>query len=420
MDPITSGEGYAKGNAPLGKALICHADAVAKGMKRQDAAGWVFATVMVAWAEDHGLIPQLLRAEAASDRKTHLANGGSNADWIRHAFTHLAAHPATACLEDPRYSPLTDVDPAEEPIAALLDWWADEAPDLAYPNLPTGPASITGWLLADLLQGLHGDRIAGNAFSQTPWFIADFLCDRTIVPAAATFPGTPLRLIDPAAGAGHLLAWAAIGLHTLYTAGVPGWPPVTAERSVRRILAGVHGVELDPLTAAVARLRLTVVAGALLGRDRPLRLHEIPSWVRPRIAVGNALLAGLGDPNPPGTVLDDTAHYPGILTRGTYHVVIANPPYKVIKDPVVRDAIRAAYHDVCHMQSPAGVPFSKLLFELAIRGDDEPAGLVATPEALVQDPLFDLGDGTRRPPAGTRKRRTKRERAAASAAPEPT
>jgi hypothetical protein len=251
-----------------------------------------------------------------------------------------------------------------------------------------GPASITGWIVADLLQALTGDRIAGNAFSQTPWFIADLLCDRTIVPAASTFTNMPLRLIDPAAGAGHLLIWAAIGLHTLYTAGVPGWPPVSAKQSVRRIINGVHGVELDPLTAALARLRLTVVAGALLG-TAPLRLHKIPTWIRPRIAVGNALLAGLGDPNPPGTVLDDTDDYPGILDRGTYHAVIANPPYKVIKDAAVRDAVRTAYRDVCHMQSPATVPFAKLLFDLAIRGEDGHAGQVAA-APLVQDALFEV------------------------------
>jgi hypothetical protein len=398
MEPITSGVGSDRSNGPLVKALVRRVDALAKRMNRQVAAGWVFATVMVAWAEDHGLIPRFLRAGATSERKAHLRDGGTDAGWIRQAYSHLAVHPATACLEDARYSLLAGTDPGVDALAEFLDWWADEAPDLAYPNPPSGPASITGWLVADLLQGLHGDRIAGNAFTQTPWFVADFLCDRTIVPAAAAFPNAPLRLIDPAAGAGHLLVWAAIGLHQLYTAGIPGWPPVSAKESVRRIIGGVHGVELDPLTAAVARLRLTVLAGALLGSNRPLRLHEIPTWVRPRVAVGNALLAGLDDPNPPGTVLDDTADYPGILARGTYHVVIANPPYKVIDDRATRDAVRAAYSDVCSGQFSAGVPFTKLLFDLAIRGDDKPDGLVATPEVLVQEPLFELVGTTRELP----------------------
>lgn len=390
MKAITGGEGYAADNKPLVKALLRHVDTLAKHMPRQQAGGWVFATVMLAWAGDHGLIPAFLREQAAPYRKEHLRLGGTDVSWIRLAYAHLGAHPSTACLLDPRYSALGDADPAEESVAALLDWWADEAPSLEYPDPEKGPASITGWIVADLLQALTGDRIAGNAFSQTPWFVADLLCDRTVVPAAAAFPNTALRLIDPAAGAGHLLVWASIGLHQLYTAGIPGWPAVSAKESVRRIVNGVHGVELDPLTAAVARLRLTVLAGALLGGDRPLRLHEIPAWVRPRIAVGNALLAGLDDPNPPGTVLDDTADYPGILARGTYHVVIANPPYKVIDDAVVREAVRTAYRNVCHGKFPASVPFAVLLFELAIRGEDEPSGRVATPEALVQDALFEV------------------------------
>ncbi len=396
MEPIISGEGYAPSNRKLVKALLQHVNALAKHMSHKQAAGWVFATVMCVWAEDHGLIPQHLRGEAAGRRKEHLRDGGTDASWIRRAYACLGTHPSTACLLDPRYSPLPEHDAwTWKPLSDLLDWWADEAPDLAYPNPAKGPASITGWIVADLLQTLFGDRIAGNAFCQTPWFVADFLCDRTIVPVAGAFPNRTLRVIDPAAGAGHLLVWAAIGLHQLYTAGVPGWPPVRPEQAVRRIIDGVHGVEIDPLTAAVARLRLTVLAGALLGGSQPLRLHQIPAWVRPRIAVGNALLAGLDDPNPPGTVLDDTADYPGILERGTYHAVIANPPYKTIDDPATREAVRKAYSDVCAGKFSAGVPFTKLLFELAIRSEEGPTGhIAAVPEDLVQDALFEISPAT--------------------------
>lgn len=376
--------GYATANKPLVKTLIKHVDALTEHGPRATAAGWVYATVLIAWAEDHGLIPTHLRTEAQPARKQHHADGGTDATWTRRAYTHLTTHPSTACLNDPRYTALSPHDPHSTHLRALLDWWAAEAPDLNR-AASTGPASITGWLTGDLLQALHGDRINGNAFSQTPWFVADLLCALTLVPAAQTFPDPVLRVIDPAAGSGHLLTWAAIGLHQLYTHGAPGRPPVTAATSVRRIIRGVHGVELDPLTAAVARLRMTVLAGALLG-TYPLRLRTIPAWVRPRIAVGNALLAGMGDPNPPGTVLDDTADYPGILERGTFHAVIANPPYKVIADKTTREAVRAAYKTVCSGQYPAGVPFTKLLFDLAIRGGHGPAGVVAQPRQLG---LFD-------------------------------
>jgi hypothetical protein len=381
--------GYSATNKPLIKALVKHVDTLEMHLPRQAAAGWVYATVLAAWAEDHGLTTQHLRADAAGRRKQHRAGGGTDATWIRRAYAGLGAHPSTACLLDPRHTALTVADPTEAPLTELLDWWADEAPDLNRREDGPGPDSITGWLIGDLLEGLHGDRIAGNAFCQTPWWIADFLCEHTVAPAAA-FPVPTVQVIDPAAGTGHLLVWAALGLHQIYTAGRPGRPAVGPRAAVRRIVNGVHGVELDPLTAAVARLRLTVLGGVLIG-DRPpgrLRLHEIPAWVRPRIAVGNALLAGRGDPKPPGTILDDTADYPGILDHGTYHAVVANPPYKVIKDPVTREAVRAAYKDVCSGKFPASVAFTRLLFDLAVRGgEDRPAGLTAEPE---QFGLFDL------------------------------
>jgi hypothetical protein len=55
-------------------------------------------------------------------------------------------------------------------------------------------------------------------------------------------------------------------------------------------------VELDPLTAAVARLRITVYIAHLMAQAgviaAPLRLTGIPPAVTPRVAVGDALLLG--------------------------------------------------------------------------------------------------------------------------------
>lgn len=375
-------EGYATANKPLTKSLIRHAEAIGRACKPSAANGWVYATVLAAWAEDHGLIPMMLRADARVARKQHHADGGTASEWIRRAYAHLAAHPSTACLTDPRYTLLPASCPAavEGPLGALLDWWAQEAPDFFNPAPATGPSSITGWLPGDILQGLAGDRYDGAAFCQTPWFIVDFLCEHTIAPAAGTFDDLVLHVIDPACGTGHLLVWAALGLFEYYTTGTPKRAPVGPRAAVRRLVQGISGVELDPLTAAVARLRLTVLFGTLLGE--PMRLAEIPAWVRPRIAVGNALLAAQGE-HSIGAILDDTADYPNILDHGTYHAVIANPPYKVISDAVVREEVRRRYRDVCSGKYPASVPFTKLLFDLAIRGDaHEAPGHVGTPEQM--------------------------------------
>lgn len=369
---------------PLARALQRQVDTLAasipdvpEAQRRRVATAWVFTTVLVAWAEDHSLVPMWLRADAERARKEFITQPGQDMrQWLGHAFASLTVHPSTTCLLDPRYNPVTAGTPSEDACRALVDWWSAEAPDLAYEHTGPGPASVTGWLPSDLLQALGDEARDASAFCQTPWWVADLLCDRTLVPAASTFRGETLRVIDPACGGGHILVWVMLGLHHLYTAGVPGWPPMTPAAAVDRVLAGVHGVELHPLTAAVARLRLTVLAGAMLhnaGRiAAPLRLANIPHTIRPRIAVGNALLAGLGDPNPPGTILDDTADYPGVLDRGTYHAVIANPPYKVEKNVVVKDAIRKAYPEVCSGQYPLSVPFTKLLFDLALPESREP------------------------------------------------
>lgn len=373
-------EGYAPANRPLIKALTRHVDALAgNGMPREKAAGWVFASVVAAWAEDHGLTPPRLRSQPAdglADPRARLIS----------SYAQLGVHPATRCILEPAYHPLTG-NPDQAALGDLLDWWARLAPPLSDPAPPAGPSSITGWLVGDLLQALCGDRADGAALNQTPWFVADFLCERTVVPAYRDFPrARAIRVIDPAAGTGHLLVWAALGLHRAYLGGAAGRRPATAMASVRRLVQGVCGVELDPLTAAVARLRLTALYGCMLGDGRPIPLAKIPKWVVPKIAVGNALLAGRGDPNPPGTILDDTDGYPGILAPGTYHAVIANPPYKAIADPVVRAAVRAAYPGLCHGRFTAAVPFMGLLFDLAIRAehDDAPAGHIATPADLHQ------------------------------------
>ena len=70
-------------------------------------------------------------------------------------------------------------------------------------------------------------------------------------------------------------------------------PPVEA---IGRILASIDGVEIDPMTAAVARFRMTIYIGHLMVRAGliagPLRLAAIPPTITPRIAVGDALLLG--------------------------------------------------------------------------------------------------------------------------------
>jgi hypothetical protein len=274
--------------------------------QRAVAAAWVYMSCIVAWAEDHDLVRPLLRR--SPDGLTRTTASGTV--WLGRAFEQLACHPATQWLMRPAYQPaLWAGAPSPSACSGLIDWWASRAPSLAYPTTGTTPGSITGWPIGDLLPVLHDDRRARNALVQTPYWVADLILDETLMPAVDEFRQERLvRTIDPACGTGHFLIRAVDYLWQWWTTGtvtaraVTGRKPVTGgavlppAQAARRILASVDGVEIDPLTAAVARLRMTVYIGHLMVGSRvlpgPLRLDGISHTIAPRIAVGDSLLIG--------------------------------------------------------------------------------------------------------------------------------
>lgn len=273
--------------------------------RHQVAATWVYLSAVVAWAEDHGLVDVWLHKGLRGMPGRFTSQPGPVV-CLAQAFAGLCVHPATQWLLHPRYSRLRDGSPSDDAVQKLADWWAHEAPSLAY-DVDTGPGSITGWLVGDLLQALSEDRRKAHALAQTPWWVADGILDRTLLPAAGERPGELLALCDPTAGTGHFLIRAQDYLWQWYTTGelparqmrmdgAAGGPALEPAEALRRIAAGVDGVELDPLTAAVARLRTTVHLGHLAHRSGllrgPLRLDRIPHALVPRVAVGDSLLIG--------------------------------------------------------------------------------------------------------------------------------
>ena len=119
----------------------------------------------------------------------------------------------------------------------------------------------------------------------TPARLVDHLLDQALEPALDEHPPEQVRVCDPSCGSGLFLVAAA---RRLRRRGVP-W---------RVVLERVHGVELDPGAAELARLGLWLAAvddGA--GPDLP----------EPAVHVGDAL-----DGEPPGA---------------PYDVVVGNPPF---------------------------------------------------------------------------------------------
>lgn len=304
---------------PLIKALHRHVDQCAASIPGVDthddhqrrqriAAAWVYLTAVTVWAEDHHLIDPWIR-DGLHKMPGRYAVQPRPVALLAQAMAGLTVHPATQWLMHPQYnSALHAGTPSDEAVEALTAWWANQAPSLNY-TVTDGPESISGWIIGDLLQQINDERRKAHALAQTPWWVADFILDRTLVPACDEFRNERLvRTIDPTAGTGHMLIRAMDYLWQWYTTGrlaprqakgglvATGGTPLTPAQSLPRLIASVDGVELDPLTAAVCRLRCTVYAAHLAHQagmsPQRARLDQIPRTLIPRVGVADSLLLG--------------------------------------------------------------------------------------------------------------------------------
>jgi hypothetical protein len=299
----------------LTRALHRHVDQLADSVpgardhdghlrRQRIAAAWVYMSAVVAWAEDHGLVDVWLRDGLHNMPARPVVA-------LAQAMGALTVHPATQWLTHPQYNTALHAGaPSDDAVQDLADWWAGDAPNLAH-EVPDGtPATITGWVIGDLLQLINDERRKGLALAQTPWWVCDFILDRTMLPAMVEHRHERLiRTIDPSCGTGHFLIRAMDYLWSWYTtgrvdpraAGTPatGGPQIPPVQALPRVVASLDGVELDPLTAAVARLRCTVHAAYLAHRagyaTGPLRIDTIPHQLIPRVGVADSLLLGKVD-----------------------------------------------------------------------------------------------------------------------------
>ncbi|MFJ4680582.1 Eco57I restriction-modification methylase domain-containing protein [Kitasatospora sp. NPDC088783] len=307
------------------------ADRLTPAVGARAAVSWVHAGAVLAWAAGTGLFD------------AGIAPAATAAGTLRALDRLAAAHPALAGFADPavcalREQPIGNADTAD--ITALWSAHPLEDPD----HRPHG------YLLGNAYQALSAEARRERALAQTPRFVTSLLLDLAFDPAAEEFGIRGLRMVDPSCGTGHILVETLIRAWTWRPRGRSNHAP----RGIEAALEAVHGVDLDPYAALLARLRLTVMASAIGRADGGHRggPRFLPAAAAVNVADADALLDA-GEP---------------LLQRGRYHVVVGNPPYITPKDPAVRAAVRAAWPQVCHGKYALSLPFHQLSTALLVPG----------------------------------------------------
>ncbi|MFE2375849.1 BREX-2 system adenine-specific DNA-methyltransferase PglX [Streptomyces sp. NPDC059398] len=384
----------------------------------QIAAAWVLACVFVRFCEDNGLVPdarisgpgeRLVEAQDNHDAFFRENPQLNDRDWLKECFRKLAGeHAVTEGLFDSGYNPLWELDPSYDAAARLLSFWRERGSDGRLRHDFTDPTLNTRFL-GDLYQDLSEHARKTYALLQTPEFVEKFILDLTLTPALEEFgldpvwkhrpegwtgetyeeidtDGAPitvvrgLRCIDPACGSGHFLL-------ELFKRALAAWRE--ADRGaenwllVRRALESVHGADKNPFAASIARFRLLVAALQECGEQRLSAMPGMPI----RIAVGDSLLHGREAGRDTDRTLDDAVREDetftyrtedvkrhvkeaDLLGRGSYHVVVANPPYITVKDKTENENYRKIYW-ACSGKYALSVPFAQRIFELAVRGSGD-------------------------------------------------
>ncbi|WP_304106584.1 BREX-2 system adenine-specific DNA-methyltransferase PglX [Mycolicibacterium bacteremicum] len=289
--------------------------------------------------------------------------------WLQQGFGVLAAQPAGEALVDPKHNPVWTAEISPESATALIAFWRRTNPNGTLVHDFTDPKLETRFL-GDLYQDLSEHAKKTYALLQTPVFVEEFILDQTLIPAVAEFGLDGLKLIDPACGSGHFLLGAFERLNQAWLEAAPG---LDAKERVRRAMASIHGVDINPFAVAIARFRLTV-AGLKATGERSL--VGVPAMGF-RLAIGDSLLGVRGGLDQTFDFDDDAGfnydtedlnEYFGILQPGQYHVVVGNPPYITVRDPALGVRYRVLYK-TAYREFQLTAPFMELMFRLAIRGE---------------------------------------------------
>ncbi|MFC7382008.1 BREX-2 system adenine-specific DNA-methyltransferase PglX [Sphaerisporangium rhizosphaerae] len=386
----------------------------------QAAAAWVLGTVFVRFCEDNGLLTspylagpsteRMVLAEEAQEEFFRVNPAETDRGWLLAAFGEIGGSQAGALLFDRKHNPLYQIPVSHDAAKELIAFWRRRGEDGRLVHDFVSDDWDTRFL-GDLYQDLSEAARKTYALLQTPEFVEEFILDYTLTPAIAEFGHEELRMIDPTCGSGHFVLGA---FHRLLAEWVRHAPTRDARELVRLALKSVHGVDLNPFAIAIARFRLFIAALKASGfttldeakpYEFPLNLAIGDSLIKARqLAIPGmeseaAVLRGATDqgalfttPNEQGDLFaqseepveptprdelaefaydtEDVHSFPRILTTGTYHVVVGNPPYITVKDKKLNDLYRELY-DACSGQYALSIPFAQRFFELACTSDED-------------------------------------------------
>ena len=374
----------------------------------QVAGAWVLSCVFTRFLEDNQLIDpptisgpgeRLIRARDEHELYFRAHPTETDREYLLQTFRTLATLPGA-----------NDIFGQHNPIHELPNWLSGDSAGalLAFfqrINAETGALvhdfTDEDWdtrFLGDLYQNLSEAARKKYALLQTPEFVEEFILDRTLEPALEEFglvvrgqlsvvsdqssgggQGTDnyelttdnfFKMIDPACGSGHFLLGSFARLLDRWQRKEPG---TNVRVLAQRALDGVHGVDVNPYAVAIARFRLLLMA---MKESGIRRMVDAPAF-QIHVACGDSLIHGSGaavqqmldGSNPIEHVYqnEDLPKLRSLLQPGTYHAVVANPPYITVKDKALNDAYRGRY-PACHRQYSLSVPFMQRIFNLAVIG----------------------------------------------------
>ena len=346
----------------------------------QVAAAWVLSCVFTRFLEDNQLInpptlsgpgERLIRARDEHELYFRAHPAETDREYLLQTFRTLATLPGA-----------NDIFGQHNPIHELPNWLSGDAAGalLAFfqrIDAETGALvhdfTDLDWdtrFLGDLYQDLSEAARKKYALLQTPEFVEEFILDRTLEPALEEFGLQDFRMIDPACGSGHFLLGSFARLLDRWQRKEPG---VNVRVLAQRALGGVHGVDVNPYAVAIARFRLLLAA---MKESGIRRMVDAPAF-RIHVACGDSLIHGSGiavqqtldGGNPIEHVYqnEDLPKLQSLLQPGTYHAVVANPPYITPKDRALNQIYRQRY-TACHMKYSLSVPFMQRIFNLAVDG----------------------------------------------------